>query len=80
VETGHSSSGQFDVPDLGSVSFTDTVELRLVGRDAIESTSVRVEVDTNIPGFENFFETFREGEQLPSSPAPTGAERLTWLP
>ncbi|MGH2672011.1 MAG: hypothetical protein ACRDHC_03435 [Actinomycetota bacterium] len=60
--------GQLDVPDLGSISFTDTVELRLVGTDALEATSVRVEVDTNIPGFGNFFETFREGEQLPIVP------------
>ena len=60
--------GQFDIPDVGSVSFTDTVELRLVGTDALESTSVRVEVDTNIPGFENFFQTFREGDTLPIVP------------
>lgn len=56
--------GQFDVPEAGSVSFTDTIELRLVGRDALEATSVTVEVDTSIPGFENFFQTFREGDRL----------------
>lgn len=60
--------GQFDVPDLGSVSFTDTVELELVGRDTLKATSVSVEVDTNIPGFGNIFETFREGDRLPIVP------------
>jgi len=60
--------GQFDVPDLGSISFTDTVELRLVGGDALEATSVRVDVDTNIPGLGNFFETFREGDVIPIVP------------
>jgi hypothetical protein len=60
--------GQFDVEGLGSVSFTDTVELRLIGSEAIESTSVSVEVDSNIPGFENFFETFREGDSIPIAP------------
>jgi hypothetical protein len=61
-------SEQFDVPDLGSVSFTDTVELRLVGGEALEATSVRVDVDTNIPGLGNFFETFREGDVIPIVP------------
>lgn len=60
--------GQFDLQGAGSVSFTDTVELRLVGTDALEATSVSVEVDTNIPGFGNFFETFREGDVLPIVP------------
>jgi hypothetical protein len=60
--------GQFDLEGAGSVSFTDTIELRLVGSDALEATSVRVEVDTNIPGFGNFFETFREGDVLPIVP------------
>ena len=60
--------GQFDLQGAGSVSFTDTVDLRLVGNDGLEATNVRIEVDTNIPGFGSFFETFREGEVLPIVP------------
>ncbi len=61
-------SDEFTVPGAGAVSFTDTIELRLVGTDALEATSVLVEVDTNIPGFGNFLETFREGDILPIVP------------
>lgn len=60
--------GQFDVEGLGSISFTDTVELRLIGSEALEATSVTVEIDSSIPEFGNFFETFREGESIPIAP------------
>jgi hypothetical protein len=60
--------GQFEIAGAGSISFTDTIDLVLVGDDTLRSTSVTVEVDSNIPGIENFFQTFREGESLPIVP------------
>lgn len=60
--------GQFDIQGAGSISFTDTIELRLVGRDTLEATSVLVDVDSNIPGLGDIFQTFREGDRLPIVP------------
>jgi hypothetical protein len=59
--------GEFEIAGAGTITWTDTIDLRLVGTPAMEVTSVRVEVDTNIPGFpENIFENLLpEGRALP---------------
>jgi hypothetical protein len=57
--------GEFTVLDAGSVSWTDTVDLQLVGTRGIKATNVVVEVDTNIPGFtEDIFENFPKNRTL----------------
>jgi hypothetical protein len=57
--------GQIDVLDAGSVTWTDTVDLQLIGTRGIKATDVVVEVDTNIPGFtEDIFENFPKNRTL----------------
>jgi hypothetical protein len=59
--------GEFEIAGALTITWTDRIDLRLVGTPAMEVTSVRVEVDANIPGFpENIFENLLpEGRALP---------------
>lgn len=51
--------GQFDILDVGSATWTDTIDLRLRGSQAMKVTDAVVDIDTNIPGLtEDVFRTF----------------------
>jgi hypothetical protein len=51
--------GQIDLLDVGSASWTDTIDLRLRGSQAVKVTNVVVDIDSNIPGLtEDVFRTF----------------------
>jgi hypothetical protein len=60
-------SGAFELAGLGTVSWTDTIDLRLNGSRSLEATDIRVEVDAPIPGFSDdlFTGLIPEGRPIP---------------
>lgn len=59
----------FEVPGLGTVAFTDTIELVVAGTPeapTLQATSITVDVEGNIPGLEEIAEAFfTENAEVP---------------